>query len=100
MPETPKLAPGDVAAILPNLENIEVVDRGGQKLVFKVRYLGEDYALKFALLPSELEDLQDTDVALRARREVEIMRTCASSHMVKLGPLGLDFVTAGDQHLL
>jgi serine/threonine protein kinase len=100
MSETPKLAPADVAAILPDLRNIDVVDRGGQKLVFKADYQGQEYALKFALLPNEIEDVQGTDVALRASREVEIMRECASLFMVKLGPLGLNFATVGDQHLL
>jgi serine/threonine-protein kinase len=102
MPDIPKLDVADVATALPDLQNIAVVDRGGQKLVFRATYNGQPYAVKFALLPSDVdnEDLEHTEITQRASREVEIMRDCTSPFMVKLGPIGLNFTTVADQQLL
>lgn len=97
MPDLPNLTTSQVAEIIPAASNIQLAGRGGQKLVFKAQINNTEYAIKFAkLIRSGLDDTEDfatTDTALRAKREVEIMRDCASPYMVKLGPLGLTFST-------
>jgi serine/threonine protein kinase len=102
MPGIPKLDVADVAEALPDLQNITLVDGGGQKLVFRATCNGQSYAFKFALLPSDVEndDLEHTEITQRASREVEIMRACTSPFMVKLGPFGLSFTTIAAQQLL
>lgn len=97
MAELPNLTPVQVAALVPQAQNIEIVGRGGQKLVFRGAIDGVIYALKFAkvILPGfdDVEDVSASDIALRAKREVDIMRDCSSPHVVKLGPMGLTFLT-------
>ena len=69
---------------------------------------GTAYAIKFASTPEEFireeggdtEVEADPEVIVRASREVETMRDCASSYMVKLGPIGLNFVEIEGQSLL
>jgi serine/threonine protein kinase len=98
----PQLTAEQIATAFPNLRNIELVGKGGQKVVFRVGIDGRSYALKFALLTEEIEsdEGQFLDVAARAKREVEIMRDCNSPHIVKLGPIGLDFCDIAGQKLL
>lgn len=105
MSDLPNLTPSQVAELIPNASNIESVDAGGQKVVFKGTIEGSQYALKFAKVPVlpenlENEDFPVSDVAARAQREVEIMRGCKSAYMVKLGPVGLKFATINDQAIL
>lgn len=102
MSDLPVLTPGEVATVVTSAKEIEPIGSGGQKVVFRARIDGGVYALKFALLPPDVEsdDLSSSDVAARAAREVETMRDCSSPFMVKLGPVGLTFVTIGHQKLL
>ena len=105
MSDLPTLTPAQVAELIPNACNIESVDAGGQKRVFKGTIEGTQYALKFAKVPVLPEDLENedfpmSDVAARAQREVEIMRGCKSPYMVKLGPIGLQFSTVNNQAVL
>lgn len=103
MAELPNLNPAQVASLVPQARNIAIAGRGGQKLVFRVAIGGVEYALKFAKLVAtgfdEIDDFAATDIALRAKREVDIMRDCSSPHVVKLGPIDLTFGTteAGEQ---
>ena len=105
MSDLPNLTPEQVSQLIQQASDIEPVDAGGQKVVFKGTIAGEQYALKFAKVPVLPDDLESeefpmSDVAVRAQREVETMRDCTSRHMVKLGPIGLMFTTIEDQSLL
>jgi serine/threonine-protein kinase len=105
MSDLPNLTPEQVVQLISQASEIESVDAGGQKVVFKGTIAGEQYALKFAKLPELPDDLESeefpmSDVVVRAQREVETMRDCTSPHMVKLGPIGLSFTMIDDQSLL
>jgi serine/threonine-protein kinase len=104
MPDLPSLTTEDVASLIPQASDVQQAGRGGQKLVFRGTVEGKQYALKFSKLPDnagdDIEDFPTSDVAMRAKREVETMRNCQSSHMVKLGPIGLAFAERGGQRLL
>lgn len=105
MADLPSITEAQVASLIPIAADIQPVGRGGQKLVFRCTIDGAPYALKFAKVPElpeemETEDFPMSDVAARARREVETMRNCSSSHMVKLGPIGLNFANVDDQSVL
>jgi len=108
MSDLPNLTPEQVSDLLPEATDIEVIGRGGQKLVFKGTIDGQVYALKFARMPQlpeeaeefDPEGIQMSDVEVRAQREVETMYECTSRHMVKLGPVGLNFTAIDDQELL
>ena len=69
-----------------------------------------NYAIKFISCPEELEQQDDEssdegednfepEVITRAKREIETMRDCTSDHMVKLGPIGLEFIEIDGQKL-
>ena len=66
---------------------------GGQKIVFPCKYKDEKYALKILKIPS-VEDGDDEnsssnhrdEIIARVEREVELMRSLDSSHIVKFGP--------------
>lgn len=94
----PNLTPSDVTSLIPDVADVALVGSGGQKLVFRGDMGGVTYAIKFAILPHDDDD--DTAVEARAAREIEIMRDCGSSHMIKLGPLGLTIGRVKDQRLL
>jgi eukaryotic-like serine/threonine-protein kinase len=102
--DLPSLTPAQVAVLVPQASDIENLGSGGQKLVFRGTIGGTVYALKFSKLPtSPLDDLDEfaaSDIAIRAKREVETMRECTSPHMVKLGPVGLSFGSAAGQQLV
>jgi len=82
--------------------NPQLIGKGGQKTVFRTEIEGRPYALKFALLPNDVdsEEAQFADVTARASREVEIMRDCTSPYVVKLGPVGLNFIEISGLRLL
>jgi eukaryotic-like serine/threonine-protein kinase len=105
MSDLPTITLAQVAELIPSARDIQTVDAGGQKVVFRGTIGGSQYALKFAKVPMLPEDMGDedfpmSDVVARAQREVEIMRGCGSPHMVKLGPIGLEFAKANDQTIL
>lgn len=104
MADLPSLTPDQVAVLVPQASDIEHIGSGGQKLVFRGTISGTFYALKFSKLAAtpvdELDDFATSDIAIRAKREVETMRECTSHHVVKLGPLGLSFGSAGGQQLV
>ncbi|MCE9553888.1 MAG: serine/threonine protein kinase [Planctomycetes bacterium] len=98
------MTPEQIARLVPQARATEQVGSGGQKLVFRTTIDDQQYALKFAKVPTsefaEVEDFSATDIALRAKREVETMRDCDSPYVVKLGPIGLCFATVDDQQLV
>ena len=98
----PQIDAEAVARLIPGVTDVELIDQGGQKLVFKAR-LGEQlYALKFLLLiaGNTNEDGEIETVRARADREVSIMQTCTSPYMVKLGPIGMEIATIEKQDIV
>ncbi len=105
MADLPSITDAQVVSLIPEAAGVQPVGRGGQKLVFRCIIDGAPYALKFAKVPGmpeemETEDFPMSDVAARARREVETMRDCTSAHMVKLGPVGLSFANVDHESIL
>lgn len=104
MPDLPSLTPEQVTGLVPQATAVMPAGSGGQKVVFRATIDWQEYALKFAKVPTndfnEIEDFSATDIALRAKREVETMLDCASPYMVKLGPIGLNFATVDGQQLV
>jgi eukaryotic-like serine/threonine-protein kinase len=102
MATAPDLTPEQIADAFPAMRNPLYLGRGGQKIVFSVELNQQRYALKLAALPGDLDadETQFSDIAARASREVEIMRDCTSPYMVKLGPVGLQFIEIAGQKLL
>lgn len=105
MANLPTISPEEVEQLIPVASDVTEIGSGGQKRVFRGDIEGTAYALKFALTPIVPEDIESeefvlTDVELRAQREVDTMRECKSPHIVKLGPVGLEFVEVDDEHLL
>ncbi len=105
MSDLPNITTGDVGQLIAAATEIQEIGRGGQKVVYCGTIEGKSYALKFAKAPEISEDVDTdefsvSDVAIRAKREVEIMRNCPSNHMVKLGPIGLEFAEVGEERVL
>jgi len=83
--------------LLPQFAPTEFLGAGGQKRVFKCRYEEHTWALPLILVSDDPDRSLDDDdsgfgfssdqVIARLRREVRIMRTCDSVHLVKMGPI-------------
>jgi serine/threonine-protein kinase len=90
----PQLTIEQISALIPSASNIQLVDRGGQKIVFSGIIDGRKYAIKFMAPNISQTDFQYTElvdeVTMRAQREVETMKQCSSSHLVSIGPIGLN----------
>lgn len=107
MSSLPKLTAEQVNTAIEAVSDVVEIGRGGQKIVFQCNIEGKAYAIKFILCPDVIEwDDSDNDateidaeVIIRAKREIETMRYCSSSQMVKLGPIGLEFVEIGGESL-
>ncbi|MBN2292552.1 MAG: serine/threonine protein kinase [Pirellulales bacterium] len=108
MANLPNLTVEQIEHVLGNVSGVRYIARGGQKVVWSGVIDGTTYAIKFASTPEEFTREEDDDteveadpeVIVRASREVETMRDCASPYMVKLGPIGLNFVEIEGQSLL
>ncbi|MGD2094577.1 MAG: serine/threonine-protein kinase, partial [Phycisphaerales bacterium] len=103
----PDLNKDDIPQIVKGVTDVEDPRKGGQKLVFACKYKGNPYVIKFLLIknPNDSEDLEDNshlidEVFLRAKREVEIMTQCKTSHLAKLGPIGLKKTVYNNQNLI
>lgn len=85
------------------ISEIEYINRGGQKTVYKCKIDNRDYALKVIEVEVKSDDndyqfdegltTQDfvSEVFSRATREIEIMKKCESEYLVQLGPVGLTY---------
>ena len=103
MAPLPNLTADKVAKIVTQASGVTDVAAGGMKRVYRGTINGTVYALKFSEGPDtdgDLEDFENTDTAIRAKREVETMRDCDCPHMVKLGPIGLTFTEFDGQRLI
>jgi len=79
--------------LIPSASDIQSVDQGGQKVVFRGKIDGQIYALKF-MSPNPSQSLSSStdsldDVTARAQREVDTMQQCFTPHLVRMGPIGL-----------
>jgi eukaryotic-like serine/threonine-protein kinase len=97
-----------------DINNIDYVNKGGQKIVFKCNFSGEEYALKFCDVTDvktdqsvySLEEEEDSSsqsenvVLLRAKREIDIMHRVDTPTLVKLGPIDLNLVEYKDKKIL
>ena len=110
MSNVPSLTASQVDAALSSVSESKEIGRGGQKIVFQCKIDDDKYAIKFIGCPEELESQSDEfddeetaefepEVITRAKREIETMRDCTSEHMVKLGPIGLEFIEIDGQNL-
>jgi len=89
----PDLTIEQAQEIIPEASDIQLLDRGGQKVVFTAIIEEQKYALKF-LSPKPPQSLGQSnelldDVTARAQREVETMQQCVTPHLVRMGPIGL-----------
>ncbi|MDH5160607.1 serine/threonine-protein kinase [Heyndrickxia oleronia] len=93
------------------ITDLEYLDRGGQKTVFKCKINGDFFALKFcdvtntdkndSILNTDDNSVKAESVTLsRARREIEIMNKVDSPHLVKLGPIGLKLIEYNGRDIL
>lgn len=99
----PNLTVEQVQTLVPSASDIQYVDGGGQKQVFKGKIGGEYYAIKLARAGGGTDDIADViagEAMARARREVETMRDCDSPYVVKLGPIGLELADVAPDHIL
>ena len=107
MSHLPTLTAEQVDAVIESVSDVVEIGRGGQKIVFRCAIEGEPFAIKFILCPDTLgwDDSEDEEseyepeVIIRAKREIETMRYCTSEHMVKLGPIGLEFLDIDGENL-
>jgi len=104
----PSLTPEQIEKHIAGVTDVQHLGQGGQKAVYRCIVNKEPFAIKFShspdgvpsANPDSTEMEEDPDVIVRARREVETMRDCKSEHMVKLGPIGLQFVEIEGESLL
>ncbi len=98
----PIITEENITSLIPGITSAVQAGHGGQKVVFRVVYNNLRFALKFALLSEAFHaDTADIDETIvRAQRETQIMRECASPHMVKPGPIGLGTAAIAGQNVL
>ncbi len=97
------LTEDEVCQLVPAVQSVLYALRGGQKTVYKVTMGNQWYALKVLNVPAQGQaddpreySLDETDVTLaRARREIDILRKCNISQLVKLGPIPLSIGDVG-----
>ena len=84
---------GDIQRALPQMQNIEILDTGGFKAVYRVTIAGKKEALKLIQIPAS-DGSADTEALKRemigrVRREVDALGRCNGPEIVKLGSLAL-----------
>ncbi|KIP21092.1 putative serine/threonine-protein kinase pknH [Anoxybacillus ayderensis] len=109
--KSPNLSVEDVKKILEScrdaISDLEFLNKGGQKQVFKCKINNKYYTLKFLELtdlkePGDVNDTQDiqSEILARATREIDIMRKCNTPTLVKLGPIGMTLVNYDEKKFL
>lgn len=100
----PQLTIQQIERFIPQISNIQELDRGGQKIVFTGIINGRKYALKFmSPNPSQISGQNSEfldDVTSRAQREVETMQQCSTPHLVRMGPIGLKTANIGGNPII
>lgn len=89
---------------IPGLKMAELVQAGGQKVVYKATLEEQVIALKVLYLgPEVTTDERESDMSAvvgRARREVAILEQVDVPVLAKRGPLGIDTFQEGDNYWL
>jgi len=86
MTQFPSLSIEEVKEYLPFLTNIQYIDKGGQKIVFKVSTQGEEFVIKFCYI-GEIYD-EETGINInsnleRIKREIKILKEINSLFLPK-----------------
>ena len=94
-----------LALCVPGVDTAELVQKGGQKAVYKATIEGQVTALKvIGLAPEEADAEEDetdmSSVAERAQREVSILAQVDVPVLAKCGPLGLSMIEIGEARWL
>src|SRR5579859_308879 len=92
----------EIQAARPDLRDLEFVEAGGFKAVFKGRIGQQVEAIKVAYVPpAATEDSSREEIAHRVKREIEALRSCSGNRLVKLGSIELQTLSiAGRDYLL
>ncbi|CAM2067491.1 Serine/threonine protein kinase [Sulfidibacter corallicola] len=105
--QVPELSKEDVALIIPQTQEVEEPIKGGQKIVFPCKVNNHRIALKFLLaaVGTIYEDITfevdvSQEVLARTRREVDIIASCRSPHVIKLGSIPIGYARYGPQELI
>jgi serine/threonine-protein kinase len=79
---------GQITRIAPEAKDLEEIDSGGFKVVYKATIGNQIEALKLAYIPSDPTDssLRDENTR-RIYREINILRQCNNPYLVKLGSI-------------
>lgn len=90
----PTISKVDILPLFPQITEMQEPIRGGQKLVFRCRDNGREFALK--VLSSDistgihsLEEPEVDEVFERAKREVTILESSDCENLPRLGPIQL-----------
>ncbi len=87
--------PAKLSECLNAVSDLEFVDRGGFKVVFKGTVNGITEAVKAIYLPGEAEGVEPeltAQLVARAKREIAALGECESTALVKLGSLDPEIV--------
>src|ERR1043166_3535901 len=91
----------DVQGAREDLDDIEFVDAGGFKAVFKATVVNRTEAVKLVYIPPESEEETSRDeIVARVKREGEVLRLCKTNKLVKLGSIAMGAVSIGGHDYL
>lgn len=106
----PNISAEDVSQIIADCKVVGKCNRGGQKIVFPCEINGIRYAVKFILLNYLDDEINDNDndeyymqieeVKARAEREILIMKSLNSPHLIRIGDIDLTSTEYNNQNLL
>lgn len=78
----------DVAEVVPEARDLQVIDSGGFKVVYKARVGKQIEAVKLVSIPSDTNDPMVRDENIRRiHREIKILGECRSPCLVRLGSI-------------
>ncbi len=92
----------EVRRLRPEFADLEFVDSGGFKAVYKATLAGHPEAVKLIYIPPEAEeDGGRAEIIARVKREIEALRLCPTNRLVRLGSIELQIVSiTGRDYLL
>jgi serine/threonine protein kinase len=88
--------------VIENYEDFSYLDEGGFKAVYKARTIdGIEEAIKLIYIPRENDQPQiNSEIYLRIKREIELLRLCECPYIVKLGALSPNLYEIQDRDYL
>lgn len=97
----PTPSPQELAAARSDLADIEYVNVGGFKAVYKARLQGKTQAVKLVYVPPETEQNNNgSEIPARVKREIDILRQCNNNSLVHLGSMELEPILIGNNTFL